>query len=82
MEATKSTDDIINALRRAQESGEPPGSELQDLSGVKFTDADLSGLNLDGCNFSGCEMSRCNVSKRKVCYPSADFGWSDSLGET
>ena len=71
MEATKSTDDIINALRRAQESGEPPGSELQDLSGVKFTDADLSGLNLDGCNFSGCEMSRCNLSEARC--PSANF---------
>ena len=71
MEATKSTDDIINALRRAQESGEPPGSELQDLSGVKFTDADLSGLNLDGCNFSGCEMSRCNLTEARC--PSANF---------
>ena len=71
MEAIKSTDDIINALRRVQASGEPPGTELQDLSGVKFTDADLSGLNLDGCNFSGCEMSRCNLSEARC--PSATF---------
>ena len=71
MEATKSADDIIGLLRHAQESGEPPGPELQDLRGVKFTDADLSGLNLDGCNFSGCEMSRCNLSEARC--PSANF---------
>jgi len=71
MEATKSADDIIGSLRRAQESGEPPGPELQDLRGVNFMDADLSGLNLDGCNFSGCEMSRCNLSEARC--PSANF---------
>ena len=62
MEATKSADDILGALRRAQESGEPLGEELQDLRGVKFTDADLSELDLTGCNFAGCEMSRANLS--------------------
>ena len=71
MEATKSADDIIGSLRRAQESGEPLGPELQDLREIKFTDADLSGLNLDGCNFSGCEMSRCNLSEARC--PSANF---------
>ena len=71
MEATKSADDIIGSLRRAQESGEPLGPELQDLRGVNFMDADLSGLNLDGCNFSGCEMSRCNLSEARC--PSANF---------
>ncbi|MDP6035936.1 MAG: pentapeptide repeat-containing protein, partial [Verrucomicrobiota bacterium] len=62
MEANRSTDDIIAALRSAHEKNEPLGPELQNLSGLKFTDADLSGLDLTGCNFSGCEMSRCNLS--------------------
>ena len=62
MEATKSAEDIIGALRRAKETGEPLGPELLDLRGVRFTDADLSGLNLTGCDFSGCEMSRCNFT--------------------
>jgi len=71
MEANRSTDDIIAALRRSQEKNESLGPELQDLSGVKFTDADLSELDLTGCNFSGCEMSRCNLSG--VRCPSANF---------
>ncbi len=71
MEANRSTDDIIAALRSAHEKNEPLGPELQDLSGLKFTDADLSGLDLTGCNFSGCEMSRCNLSGARC--PSANF---------
>ncbi|MDP7010011.1 MAG: pentapeptide repeat-containing protein [Verrucomicrobiota bacterium] len=71
MEANRSTDDIIAALRSAQEKKELLGPEFQDLAGVKFTDADLSGLDLTGCNFSGCEMSRCNLSKASC--PSANF---------
>ena len=71
MEATKPVDDILARLRRAQESGEPLEEELQDLRGVNFMDADLSGLDLTGCDFSGCEMSRCNLSG--VRCPSANF---------
>jgi len=71
MGANRSTDDIIAALRSAHEKNEPLGPELQDLSGMKFTDADLSGLDLTGCNFSGCEMSRCNLSGARC--PSANF---------
>ena len=71
MEATQSAEDIIDALRRAKETGEPMGPELLDLRGVRFTDADLSGLDLTGCNFSDCEMSRCNLSN--ACCPSANF---------
>ena len=71
MEATQSAEDIIDALRRAKETGEPLGPELLDLRGVRFTDADLSGLDLTGCNFSDCEMSRCNLSN--ACCPSANF---------
>jgi len=62
MEANRSTNDIVAALRSANEKNEPLGAELQDLNGVKFTDVDLAGLDLTGCNFSGCEMSRCNLS--------------------
>jgi uncharacterized protein YjbI with pentapeptide repeats len=62
MEATKSAEEIIGALRRAKETGEPLGPELLDLRVVRFTDADLSGLDLTGCDFSGCEMSRCNLT--------------------
>ena len=71
MEATQSAEDIIDALRRAKETGDPLGPELLDLRGVRFTDADLSGLDLTGCNFSDCEMSRCNLSN--ACCPSANF---------
>jgi uncharacterized protein YjbI with pentapeptide repeats len=71
MEANRSAKDIINALRRAQESGEPPDPELLDFRGVNFTDADLSGLDLSGGDFSGCEMSRCNFSEARC--PSANF---------
>jgi len=71
MEATKSAEDILSALRRAHEAGEPLGPELQDLRGVRFTDADLSGMDLTGCDFSGCEMSRCNLSEARC--PSANF---------
>ncbi len=71
MEANRSAKDIIAALRRAQESGEPLDPELLDFSGLKFIDEDLSGLDLTGCNFSGCEMSRCNLSEARC--PSANF---------
>ncbi len=71
MEATQSAEDIVSALRRAHEAGEPLGPELQDLRGNKFTDADLSGLDLTGCDFSGCEMSRCNLTGARC--PSANF---------
>ena len=62
MEATQSAEDIIGALRRAKETDELLGPELLDLRGVRFTDADLSGLDLTGCNFSGCEMSNCTYN--------------------
>ena len=71
MESTKSAEDIIGALRGAQETGELPGPELQDLRGVKFTGADLSGLELADCDFSGCEMSNCDLSGASC--PSANF---------
>ena len=71
MEANKSAEDIIGALRRAKESGESFGPELQDLRGVKFTGADLSGLDLTGCDFSGCEMSNCDLSGASC--PSSNF---------
>ena len=71
MEATKSADDIIDSLRRAQKTDEPLNPEQKDFRGVTFTDADLSGLDLTGCDFSGCEMSRCNLTKASC--PSANF---------
>ncbi len=71
MEGNKSAEDIIGALRRAKESGESFGPELQDLRGVKFTGADLSGLDLTGCDFSGCEMSNCDLSGASC--PSSNF---------
>ncbi|MBL68035.1 MAG: hypothetical protein CMO74_06225 [Verrucomicrobiales bacterium] len=71
MEATKSAEDVIDALRRAKDSGEPLGEDLQDLRGIKFTDADLSKLDLTGCNFAGCEMSRVNLKGTRC--PSANF---------
>ena len=77
MEATKSADDIIGLLRRANDSGKPPDPELQDLRSVNFIDTDLSGLDLTGCNFSGCEMSRCNLSE--VRCPHANFDGANLL---
>ena len=71
MEANRSVKDIIAALRRAQESGEPLDPELLDFSGLKFIDEDLSGLDLTGCNFSGCEMSNCDLSGASC--PSSNF---------
>jgi len=71
MEATKSANDVIGSLRRAQENDEPLEPGQQDFRGVNFTDVDLSALDLTGCDFSGCEMSRCNLTDASC--PSANF---------
>ncbi|MEE2714940.1 MAG: pentapeptide repeat-containing protein [Verrucomicrobiota bacterium] len=63
--------EIIAAIRKAQELGQPEQKERQNLKGMKLTDLDLSDLDLSGFDFSDCEMSRCNLSKAKC--PSANF---------
>ena len=67
----ESPSEIIAAIRRAQELGEPLGADCKDLKGLKLTDQDLSGLDLAGFDFSDSEMSRCNLSQAKC--PSANF---------
>lgn len=67
----ESPSEIIAAIRRAQELGEPLGADCKNLKGLKLTDQDLSGLDLAGFDFSDCEMSRCNLFQAKC--PSANF---------
>ncbi|MSR66010.1 MAG: hypothetical protein EXS24_01375 [Pedosphaera sp.] len=55
-------DKVIEALRKAVETGEPASAEMKRPHGVSFMGKDLSGLDLSDCDFSGCEMSRCNLT--------------------
>ncbi len=52
---------IIAALRKAQESGEPADPSLMDLKDLNFLGQNLSKLDLSGFDFSGAELSRCDL---------------------
>ncbi len=55
-------DKVIEALKKALETGEPVPAEMKSPKGLSFLSKDLSGLDLTDMDFSGCEMSRCNLT--------------------